>query len=69
MQAILFGFVAYLIIILLAGILTFRLNRTLDDFILAGRRLGPWIVAFSERASGESAWLLIGLPGLALSSE
>jgi len=68
MQAILFGFVAYLIIILLAGILTFRLNRTLDDFILAGRRLGPWIVAFSERASGESAWLLIGLPGLALIS-
>jgi sodium/proline symporter len=36
--------------------------------ILAGRKLGPWVVAFSERSSGESAWLLIGLPGIALVS-
>ena len=26
--------------------------------------MNPWVVAFSERASGESAWLLLGLPGL-----
>jgi sodium/proline symporter len=62
------GFGIYLIVILVVGLLTFRLNRTLADFVLAGRRLGPWIIAFSERASGESAWLLIGLPGLALVS-
>lgn len=47
------------------GFATVRLTRTLDDFIIAGRKLGPWVVAISERASGESAWLLIGLPGLA----
>ena len=34
--------------------------------MLAGRRLGPWVTAFSERASGESAWLLLGLPGAAI---
>ena len=36
------------------------------DFLLAGRKLGPWVTAFSERASGESAWLLLGLPGAAI---
>ena len=34
--------------------------------MLAGRRLGPWVTAFSERASGESAWLLLALPGAAI---
>ncbi len=39
--------------------------RTLDDYVLAGRRLGPWVAAISERASGESAWFLLGLPAAA----
>jgi len=68
MNPTLMGFVIYLVVVLVVGLLTFRLNRTLADFVLAGRKLGPWVVAFSERASGESAWLLIGLPGLALVS-
>ncbi|MBL7073797.1 sodium/proline symporter [candidate division KSB1 bacterium] len=68
MDATLIGFIVYLILVLVVGFLTFRLTRTLADFILAGRRLGHWVVAFSERASGESAWLLIGLPGLAWAS-
>ncbi len=38
------------------------------DFFIAGRKLNPWVVAFSERASGESAWLLLGLPGAAFAS-
>jgi sodium/proline symporter len=68
MDPTLMGFIIYLVVVLVVGLLTFRLNRTLADFVLAGRKLGPWVVAFSERASGESAWLLIGLPGLALVS-
>jgi sodium/proline symporter len=68
MDPVLTGFIVYLILILVVGFITLRLTRTLADFLLAGRRLGPWVVAFSERASGESAWLLIGLPGLALIS-
>jgi sodium/proline symporter len=62
------GFLAYLILLMIKGSLTFRYNKTIADFVLAGRRLNPWLVSFSERASGESAWLLIGLPGLALAS-
>ena len=33
---------------------------------MAGRSLGPWVTAFSERAAGESAWLLLALPGAAI---
>ncbi len=62
------GFLVYLLTIFIVGILTFRLTKSLGDFLLAGRRLGPWLTAFSERASGESAWLLLGLPGIALAA-
>ena len=47
------------------GLYTSRYMRSLDDFVLVGRRLGPWVSAVSERASGESAWFLLGLPGAA----
>ena len=48
------------------GFLTFRYNNTQEDYFLAGRKLGPWVTAFSERASGESAWLLLALPGASI---
>jgi len=43
-------------------------NKSHKDFFIADRKLNPWVVAFSERASGESAWLLLGLPGAAFAS-
>ena len=42
-------------------------NKSQEDYLLAGRKLGPWVTAFSERSSGESAWLLLALPGAAIS--
>jgi sodium/proline symporter len=60
-------FILYLLFLLGVGFWTFRLNKTQEDYLLAGRRLGPWVTAFSERASGESAWLLLALPGAAIS--
>ena len=65
MNFALLGFILYLIIILVVGFLTYRRNKTHKDFFIAGRQLNSWVVAFSERASGESAWLLLGLPGAA----
>ena len=59
-------FVLYLIFLIFVGIGTFKLNKTQEDYLLAGRRLGPWVTAFSERASGESAWLMLALPGAAI---
>lgn len=68
MNAILIGFLAYLAVLLVIGFATFRFNKTLSDYVLAGRKLGVWVVTFSERASGESAWLLLGLPGVVFAS-
>ncbi len=68
MDPILIAFLAYLVLLLIKGSLTFKFNKTIADYVLAGRRLGPWLVSISERSSGESAWLLIGLPGLALAT-
>ena len=65
MSPVAIGFMVYLIIIFVVGIATAHLNKSLPDYFLAGRRLGPWVVAFSERASAESGWMLLGLTGLA----
>ncbi len=68
MNPLVIGLAIYSVIILYVGVRAARMNRTLDDYLLADRKLGPWVAAFSERASGESAWLLIGLPGLAFAT-
>ena len=68
MNPLVIGLVIYSVIILGVGLMAARRNRTLEDYLLANRKLGPWVAAFSERASGESAWLLIGLPGLAFAT-
>ena len=64
-SALYLGFGAYLLLTLIIGAVTVRYMKSLDDFVLGGRRLGPWVAAISERASGESAWFLLGLPGAA----
>lgn len=68
MNSILFGLIAYLLFLVGVALYAYRLNETIDDFLLAGRKLGIWVVTFSERASGESAWLLLGLPGVLYAS-
>ena len=60
-------FLIYLVFLLIVGIWTYSYAKTQEDYLLAGRRLGPWVTALSERASGESAWLLLALPGAAIS--
>ena len=36
----------------------------IKDYYVGGKNLGFWVTAFSTRATGESAWLLLGLTGL-----
>lgn len=50
----------------MVGFFSYGFSKTQEDYFLAGRKLGPWVTAFSERASGESAWLLLALPGAAI---
>ena len=61
--AIVFGI--YLVGMAAIGLYCSRFNKDLGDFVLAGRRLGPWVAAFSAQASDFSAWLLVALPAAA----
>lgn len=41
-------------------------NKSSSDFYLGGRKLGPFVTAMSAEASDMSAYLLMGIPGVAL---
>ncbi len=43
-----------------------RRNKSTTDFYLGNRKLGPLVTAMSAEASDMSAYLLMGLPGVAL---
>lgn len=61
-------FLVYLAGMLGVGFAAFRLTRSLPDYILGGRRLGPAVAALSAGASDMSGWLLLGLPGAVYAS-
>lgn len=61
---ILIAVVVYLIGMLLIGF-RYSNNNTSEDFYLGGRKLGPIVTAMSTEASDMSAYLLMGVPGLA----
>ena len=55
----------YMIALILYGIYQGRHVKTGKDFAIADRKLPGWVAALSERATGESSWALMGLPGMA----
>lgn len=60
------SFILYLTIIIAIGILSARFSSSgLPEFFLAGRKLKQFVVALSAVASGRSAWLLVGVTGMA----
>ncbi|WP_077358446.1 sodium/proline symporter PutP [Virgibacillus halodenitrificans] len=65
MNPTLVTFIAYLIVMIAIGLITYRMTHTLSDYVLGGRKLNSWVTAFSAAASDFSGWLLIGLPGAA----
>ena len=54
----------YASILLLIGYLASKRVKTTRDYFVSGKNLGFFNVAFSARATGESAWLLLGLTGM-----
>lgn len=62
---ILISVVVYLVGMLVIGFV-YSKNRTSEEFYLGGRKLGPIVTAMSTEASDMSAYLLMGVPGLAL---
>jgi sodium/proline symporter len=55
----------YISLLVLWGVYQGRKVKTGKDFAIAGRSLPGWVAALSERATGESSWALLGLPGAA----
>lgn len=60
----LIGIVIYLVVLLLIGVFAARQMKDLRDYYAGGKRFGFWAASFSSRATGESAWLLLGLTGM-----
>jgi len=62
----LFSFIAYIVLMLLIGIISARFSsKGLNEFFLGGRKMNKFVVALSAVVSGRSSWLLIGLTGMA----
>lgn len=68
MNIILIEFLIYCAIISAIGYYFIRVTKTQSDFLLGGNKLPGWVLAFSERATGESAWLLLGFTGFVYAS-
>ena len=66
MWVMVIAIVFYMAMMIYVGIRCSKKNKTTDDFYLGGRKLGPVVTAMSAEASDMSAWLLMGLPGVAL---
>ena len=62
---ILIVMLVYMTLVIGWGIYQGRKVKTSSDFAIAGRKLPGWVAALSERATGESSWALLGLPGAA----
>ncbi|HOY39302.1 MAG TPA: hypothetical protein PLK75_08380, partial [Bacteroidales bacterium] len=57
--------IAYFTFLILWGLYQGRKVKNAGDYAIAGRKLPGWVAALSERATGESSWALLGLPGAA----
>lgn len=56
-------FIGYLALTIGLGLWQAKKTKSQADFVLGGSKLPGWMLALSERATGESAWLLLGLTG------
>jgi SSS family solute:Na+ symporter len=60
------AFVAYLVLVVGIGIYATRFSSAgVAEFFIGGRRMNRFVVALSAVVSGRSAWLLLGVTGMA----
>jgi len=56
--------VVYGLVLLTIGFWASRESGSVAGYYVAGKKLPSWVIAFSSNATGESAWLLLGLTGM-----
>jgi sodium/proline symporter len=54
----------YGIVLIVIGFWASRESGSIAGYYVAGKKLPSWVIAFSSNATGESAWLLLGLTGM-----
>jgi sodium/proline symporter len=60
------AFLGYLLLLLLIGVYSSRFSsQGVSEFFVGGRRMNRLVVALSAVVSGRSAWLLLGVTGMA----
>ncbi len=64
-QIILITLIIYKLVLLSIGFWASKRTGNGDDFFLGGRGLGPVVAALSYSSSAASAWVLLGLTGIA----
>lgn len=54
----------YMLLMMLIGVYSYRKSaKTSNDFLIGGRKIGPFVTALSAGAADMSGWLLMGVPG------
>jgi sodium/proline symporter len=62
------AFLGYLVVVLAIGVLSTRFSSAgVREFFVGGRKMHRFVVALSAVVSGRSAWLLLGVTGMAYS--
>ncbi len=56
--------VAYGLVLIAIGLWSRSESRSVAGYFVAGKNLPSWVIALRTIASGESAWLLLGLTGM-----
>jgi len=56
-------FAIYIGSMLAIGFYFWNKNRNMDDYVLGGRSLNPYVAALSAQASDMSGWMFLALPG------
>jgi len=64
MSMIVLVFLIYLVLLGAVAWWSRSETHSLSGYFIAGKKLPPWVVAFSTNATGESGWLLLGLTGM-----
>lgn len=60
------AFIAYLLLVVGIGIYAMRFSSAgVSEFFIGGRKMNRFVVALSAVVSGRSAWLLLGVTGMA----
>ncbi len=62
----LIAFIVYFALVLGVGFYFYKRSSSMEDYILGGRSMNPYVTALSAQASDMSSWLLMGLPGAVL---